>query len=111
MPTISKLTALPANGTVNPFTGDQYELIPFNAYLEFAAVAEATGVLVTTFSGTDLLCQSQPASQRAAGVPPVYPDDFQVTDVARYNERIQSSLQNTTAGAINVRTVVKITPA
>lgn len=110
MPTISKLTALAANAVANPFQGDQYEIIGFPARAEFAVVAEATGVLATIFSGSDLLQQAAPATQRAAGVPPVYPDDFLVDDVADVNDRLQVSLQNTTAGAINVRTVCRLTP-
>jgi hypothetical protein len=110
MPTVSKLTLVGAGLTVNPFQGDQFEMPGFSAMVEFACIGEATGLIATIYSGSDLLQQAAPVNQRAAGVPPVYPDDYQITDVIAATERIQVSVSNPTAGGINVRTVAKLTP-
>lgn len=110
MPTIRVTnTNIAANATVFPLQGNQYEYLPFAAQLEFAVIANAAGIDVTIYSGTDLLQQGGPATVKAT--PPVYPDDFLLDDVANAGERINVILRETAAVATtDTETVVRITP-
>ena len=109
MPLIGKQTSVAANSTALPLVGDQFEFINRPSMLEFGLVAEATGMLMTVYSGADLLAQEQPVPIRAAGVPPTYPDDFLLQDVAGNGDRLSITLRNTTGAAIIVRTTVRLT--
>lgn len=109
MPTIAVSTSIPANGTVdNVLQGNQYEFLPFNALLEFGIVAAATGLLTDVYSGSDTLIESGDVS--SANRSPIYPDDFNLTDVAGAGERIKVRIRNTTGAAIIAKTTVRITP-
>lgn len=110
MPVIVKTTTVAANGSASPLVGDQYEFLGFNAYAEFAIVADATGIVATVYSGSDLLQQEGPAIIRAAGAFPVADQDFYLTDAVAAGERLSVQLRNTTGAGIAVRTVVKLTP-
>lgn len=108
MPTMRTPFSAPAGGTVFPLQGQQFEYLPFASALEFAITAAAAGLQVTVYSGSDLLQQRGPASVKAT--PPLYPDDFMLTDMARAGERISIEVSNPTAGAIAGEVVVKVTP-
>ena len=110
MPIITDRRSVAANASVaNVFSGSQYEFLPFDAVVEFGIVAAAVGMNASVTSGTDILQQDQEVS----GVNrfPVYPDDFVLTDVVAAGERLVVALRNTTAAAIVVVSVAKITPA
>jgi len=124
MPTIrSKTTSLAAASTVFPLQGNQYEYLPFNARVEFAIVGRdgATAgiidaVTATVFSGSDILQQRSPISNKSATTAQtqdaVYPDDFLLDDVAAAGERLSIELNippDVTFDSI-IDTVVKITP-
>ena len=109
MPTIKVQTSVPANGVVdNVLQGNQFEFLPFNAQLDFGIVAAAAGIVMDVYSGADTLIEAGTAS--AANRSPVFPDDFDLRDVAAAGERIKVRLRNTTAGALVVNTTVRITP-
>lgn len=110
MPTIRVTTTnLAANAQAFPLQGNQYEFLPFNARVEFAIVANAAGIDVTVFSGSDVLQQNGPATVKAT--PPLYPDDFLLDDVAMAGERLNVVLRETAGVATtDIETVVKITP-
>lgn len=108
MPTMRVPFSAPIGGTVFPLQGQQYEYLPFASALEFAIVAAAAGLQVTVYSGSDLLQQAGPATVKAT--PPLYPDDFLLTDAARPGERISIQIANPTGGVIAGEVVVKITP-
>jgi len=110
MPTIRVTTTnLAANGQAFPLQGNQYEFLPFNARVEFAIVANAAGIDVTVYSGSDVLQQNGPATVKAT--PPLYPDDFLLDDVAMAGERLNVVLRETAGVATtDIETVVKITP-
>jgi len=110
MPSIVVRTALGANGTASPLQGSQFENLPFNALVEFGIVADATGVLATVQSGTDILQEEGPVQIKTINTQAVYPDDFNLSDVAGYNERISVKLRDTSGVARVVMTTVKITP-
>lgn len=111
MPTIVTQTAAVAAGASSSLlVGNDLEVLPYDAKVEVAVVAEATGVLASVRSGTDVIQDEGPAIVVAANGMPRYPDDFYLEDIAASGDKLSIRARNTTAGAINVRAVVKITP-
>lgn len=112
MPSVTVRTSVPANSTVeNVLTGSQFEIMPYNGAVAFAMNQQSGAVgdiLGDVYSGQDVLQERGPISAQARF--PVNPDDFTLSDVAAWNERLKVRLTNTTAGAIVVITVVNITP-
>jgi hypothetical protein len=100
-----------ANGTAYPLQGSQYEFLSFDAYVEFAILAD-TGATVTgtVFSGSDVLMQSSPVDILAVASPILYPDHFTLSDAAGAGERLSVELVEGAAGTPVVRTAVRITP-
>jgi len=124
MPTIRVRNTSGAGATtVFPLQGNQYEYLPFNARVEFAIVGQdgATadiidGVTATVYSGSDILQQRGPITDKSAVTAQsknaVYPDDFLLDDVAAAGERLSVELNipaDTTFDS-RIDTVVKITP-
>lgn len=113
MPLIQNQTSVAA-ATVNDnvLAGSQFEYLPYNALLEFGINGDANGgdLRVDVYSGQDIVAENLiPSTQNRV---PVYPDDYQMTDVAAAGERIKIRVRNTNAGAS--RTLfhsVRITPA
>src|SRR5687767_5610096 len=112
MPNMTKRTTMAASGEAFPLQGDQFELCPYDALVEFACLAD-TGASVrgTFYSGSDLLAQSSLVGILAVASPIIYPDHFTLNDVAAKNDRLSVQLLETAAGTPIVRTVVRITPA
>jgi len=110
MPTIVKRTVMTASGTSSPLTGEQYEYLPFDAQVEIAISADATGVLATVYSGTDLLQKEGPVQIGTINVMPKYPDDFFLVDAAQAGEKLTIDLRDTSAAVRTVMTVVRLTP-
>ena len=110
MPTIAKTVTVPANGSSTPLVGDQYEFADRDYYAEFAVVADATGVVMTVYSGSDLLAQEQPVIIRAAGAFPIRPDDFYLNDATAAGDRLNVLLRNTTGAGVAARVVINLTP-
>jgi hypothetical protein len=109
MPTFSNRQSVAANAVVtNVMSGNQYEFLPFDAFVEFGLVAAATGLNATVTTGSDLLQSDTEVS--AANRMPIYPDDFVLNDVAAAGDRLVVSFRNTTGAAIVAFTIVKITP-
>lgn len=111
-PLIKKRTTMTASGEAFPLQGDQYEILPYDAVVEFAVLAD-TGATVrsTVYSGTDLLQQSAQTDILAVASPILYPDHYNLNDVAARNERLSVGLLEAAAGTPIVRTQVKVTPA
>lgn len=110
MPTIVVRTALGASSTARPLQGSQYEYLPFDALVEFGIMTDATGVLATVQSGTDVLQEEAPVQLGTINNQPRYPDDFILQDVAGAGERINVVLRDTSGAARTVLTSVRITP-
>jgi hypothetical protein len=109
MPQIQNLVTVAANATNdNVLTGSQFEYLPYPAYLEFAGVGAATGLLMDIYSGSDILCEGMAPSQQNRV--PVYPDDYSLTDVAGAGERLKLRVRNTTGAGIVFFYSVRITP-
>lgn len=110
MPTMNVRTALGANSTAKPLSGNTFETLPYNAYVEFAIQADATGVLATVISGSDLLQEESPVQLGTINVQPKYPDDFFLNDVVGAGEKLNIVLRDTSGVARTVMTTVRITP-
>jgi len=124
MPTIRVRTIASAGPTtVFPLQGNQYEYLPFNARVEFAMVGHdgvtagvIEGVNATVFSGSDILQQQGPITDKSAVTAQsqnaVYPDDFLLDDVAAAGERLSVQLDIPADATFDsvLDTVVKITP-
>jgi hypothetical protein len=102
--------AVAAGDSEQLLTGSQAEFVTVNSSVEIAINSTAVGVVASVSSGSDTLMEEAPVFVKAAGVPPVYPDDFILQDVAAAGERLQARARNTTAGALTVTIAVRSTP-
>jgi len=108
-------TALGANTQANALTGTQYEylppgMFPRGAFVEFATIADATGVLRTIQTGSDVVEEESPVNIGTINVQPVYPDSFTCNDLVGPGERINVKLRDTSGVARTVTTMVRFTP-
>lgn len=111
MPLIKINTTMTANGTAFPLQGNQYEFLPFDAYVEFAILGDAAAVVqASVFSGSDVLMQNTLIDDLAVANPIIYPDHFTLADVAAAGERLGVTLVETAGATPVVRTAVRITP-
>jgi hypothetical protein len=109
MPMIQQTVSVAANAVNdNVIAGSQYEFMPFNAALEFGMVGSVVGLVADVYSGSDMLCEGMAIS--TANRFPIFPDDYTLTDVAGYGERIKVRLRNTTGAAITAFVGIRITP-
>lgn len=108
MPFIAKRIALAANTTVSALADDQFEYLPYDALVQFALSTDATGVLMTIFSGGDLLMDEGPVPIGTINVFPKYPDDYHLEDVAAGGERLKIRLRDTSGAARVVMVGVRI---
>lgn len=112
MPTIKGSTSVPLSGVNdNLLANSQFELLPYDSSIEIGINGDANGadMRVDVYSGQDVLLENAPLNTQNRL--PVYPDDFDLTDVAAESERLKIRARNTSAVA--ARTVffsVKITP-
>jgi len=111
MPLIKATTTMTANGTANPLSGSQYEFLPFDASVLFAVLAD-TGATVnaSVFSGSDVLMQNSLVDILAVANPIIFPDHYNVQDVAAAGERLSVELAEMAGGTPDVRTSVMIQP-
>lgn len=112
MPMIKTLDqGVAAGATINPWQGNQYEFLPFDAMIEVALLADATDSWdASVFSGSDVLLQNSRIDSLALATPITYPDDYSLSDVAAAGERLGCALTNQTGAVADVRTQVRITP-
>lgn len=112
MPTIQNIVSVAASSVNdNLLTGSQFERLPYPARVDFAVNGDANGadMRVDIYSGQDVLLENAPLNVKAAL--PVFPDDYQLTDVAGFMEQIKIRARNTSAaGARSVYFAVRITP-
>lgn len=110
MPLIQNTATILANATLeNALAGSQFEFLPYNAFLEFGLQGSAAGLVADIYSGQDVLAEGMaiPLQNRY----PLYPDDFNLNDVAAGGERIKVRIRNTTGGNLGAFWAVRITPA
>ncbi len=109
MPTMQKVTSIAASSVNdNVLSGSQFEFLPFDAEVRFGLVASATGLVLDVYSGSDAIAEAYEPSQQNRF--PVFPDDFNLVDVAAAGERLKIRARNTTAGALSLFHAVQINP-
>jgi hypothetical protein len=100
-----------AGATVNPLIGSQFEVLPYDALVEFAIYADTGDTwTVSVFSGSDVLMQGSTAPILATAAPILYPDHYYLQDVAAAGERIGITAVNGTGAVADFRAAVRITP-
>jgi len=93
----------------NVLSGSAYEFVQFPARIDVAVVGDAAGTIrATVQSGSDVLLEESPVS-RAARVP-VWPDDYDLSDVAAPPDRLKIALRNTGGVAVDTFWSMRITP-
>lgn len=99
MPSSVIRTALTASGVALPLQGSQYEFPDDNAMIELALSADATGVLATVQSGSDVIMEESPVQLGTINVQPKYPDDFYIRFPVLAGERVKVALRDTSGAA------------
>lgn len=109
MPLIKKSAAVLTGATVdNVLAGSAFEFLPYNANVRYAINGSATGFVATVQSGADILMEESPINiQNRFGV---FPDDFDLQDVAGAGERQVVKLRNTSAGTLTYFVTLQVDP-
>jgi hypothetical protein len=106
---------LPASGQANILQGTQYEFLPpkmfpRGAFVEFATLTDATGVLRTVQTGSDVVEEESPLNIGTINVQPIYPDNFTLNDLVGPGERINIKVRDTSAAQRIIMATVRFTP-
>jgi len=110
MPVIKKQVSVAANDTEdNILEKSIYEFLPWNASINLGITGDATGLLASFTSGSDVIIEESPVDI-LADLFPVIPDNMGIQDVAAASERLVLKVRNTTGAAIIVRCLVQIQP-
>jgi len=114
MSQISVRFVLAASSTGLPLQGTQYEFLPGSmfprgALCEFGSVTDATGVLRTVQTGSDVIEEESPVNLATINTQPVYPDHFTLNDLVGPGERINLKLRDTSGAQRIVMVVVRFT--
>jgi hypothetical protein len=112
MPLIKTINqGVAANAIITPWAGNQYEILPFDAEVFVALLADAGDVWnASVFSGSDVLLVNSQIDQLAIATPITFPDDYSLSDLAAATERMGCQLTNLTGAVADVRTALKIDP-
>lgn len=110
MPIMNVRSTLAANGTATPLSGQIYEILPYDSFVEFAVLADAGATVNNTItSGSDVLSQLSLTQILAVATPFTYPEHYILNDVAGKGERLSIMLQEAAGGTPIVRSSVRIT--
>lgn len=110
MANMSVATPLAAAGDQGfPLRGQQYEILTFDALVEFAITTDIVVTRASVYSGTDLLQQSGDVPLLAAATPHLYPDNFTLNDYAAAMDRLSVELTKISGAANVARTTVRVT--
>jgi len=112
---IAVRTALPASTQANLLAGTQFEFLPARmfprgAFVEFATLTDATGVLRTVQTGADVAEEESPMNIGTINVQPVYPDNFTLNDFVAPGEKINLKARDTSGAARVIMSLVRFTP-
>lgn len=110
MPSIRATQSVAAGADYSPLIGNQFEYLPFNARVSFAIIADQDDVTATVYSGSDVLQQVGPVSNKGASGVIVNPDDFLLEDISMAGDRLNIAVHNGAAAAAAVQVAVIITP-
>lgn len=111
MPTIRGVTNLAAGvANNNVLAGSAFEFVSTPSRVSVAIVGDAAGAArATVQSGSDVLLEESPVSRQNRV--PVFPDDYDLQDIAMPGDRLKVALRNTGGVAIDVFWAVRIDPA
>lgn len=106
---MSDVRSVAANTTVdNVMSGKLHEFLPVPSVVRLSCVASAAGIRATLIIGGEVVVDSQEVS--GANRYPILPDDIVGEGAGFRGDRVVLRLQNTTAGALTVNSVVDVTP-
>lgn len=111
MPVIQSSVSIAGNAVNdNILDGSQYEVAPWDAFVEFGLVGDVNGadLRIDVYSGTDLLAENMIPS--IANRTPLYPDDFPLNDAVGAGEKIKVRVRNVNVAARTLFFSVKFTP-
>jgi len=110
MPTIRGVTNVAAGlANNNVLSGSAYEFVQFPARIDIGITADAAGTgRATVQSGSDVLLEESPVSR--ANRVPVWPDDYDLSDVAAPPDRLKIAVRNTGGVAVDFFWALRITP-
>ena len=110
MPVIQKEISIPANGSVeNLLSGSAFEFLRSNAVVSIGVTADAAGLVANIQSGADIVLEESPLQVKANSYP-IIPDEMYYNDVGVLGDRLVIRVRNTTAGAVDARAIVQVTP-
>src|SRR6267154_1405660 len=114
MAQIAVRTVLAANAQVNLLAGTQYEFLPPRLYprgalVEFATLTDATGVLRTVQTGSDVVEEESPMNIGTINVQPVYPDNFTLNDLVAPGEKINVKARDTSGATRTIQSICRFT--
>jgi len=111
MPTVrNRTTILGSSVNDNLLTGSQWLYLPYNAAVAFGINGDANGadLRIDVYSGTDILMENAPGNTQNRI--PVWPDDYDLTDVAMQGELLKIRVRNLNVANRDVIWAVKIDP-
>jgi hypothetical protein len=113
VPRLTFSQSVAAGATFNPFSGWQYEYLPWRARVRAMAWTTAVGMLQSAVTGSESIQVESPldiGGAAAGNLPTVFdvdPLDF----VAPPGDRVTLNFRNTTGAALNVMGVIDVNPA
>ena len=107
MPMILREVSIAANTTnENIIAGSAFEFARGRGVLSVGITAAATGLVANLQAGADIIAEAFPVP--IATRYPIVPDEFYFTDVVEQGDRIVERVQNTTGGALVVRSITQL---
>jgi hypothetical protein len=110
MAAVTTRTVLAASTKANCLAGSQFEQAPYDLTIEAAVQTDATGVLITFQTGTDVVQEESPAQVGTINVQPKYPDDYYLRDVVAKGEKINIIARDTSGAQRIVMVNCILTP-
>lgn len=111
MPLMNVRQSIGASASVeNLFTGSAFEYLPHPAGVELGLVQLSGNfgdIVADISSGSDILAENMPLTVRSTGVNVA--DDLYLEDIAAAGDRLKVRVRNTTAGAIVVQAMARLT--
>jgi len=109
MPVIQKAESIAATTTVeNVLSGSAFEFARSNQVVSIGVVCDTAACFATITNGSDILLEESEVAVSSDF--PIIPDEFYYNDVAAQGDRLVIRLRNPTAGAVEFKVVVQITP-
>lgn len=113
MPSLTFSQAMTANQLgLNPFSGWQYEYLPWRGVVKILVRATTTGVRHTVYSGSQTIHERSPVQGGGtAGVTPSELNTSPLTFIAQPGDRLKMLLDEVAGGTPTVDLIVYVEPA